>query len=38
MTAQRRNTEAHLIETTGTRLREMMPWITANRLVDREKN
>src|SRR6056297_2162755 len=38
MTAQRRNTEAHLIETTGARLREMMPWITANRLVDREKN
>ncbi len=38
MTAHRRNTEAHPIETTGARLREMMPWITANRLVDKEKN
>jgi len=28
----------HLIEKTGTRLRKMMPWITANALVDRRKN
>ncbi|MFK7956455.1 MAG: ketol-acid reductoisomerase [Lysobacterales bacterium] len=37
MTAQRRNNAAHLIEQVGGRLRDMMPWITANKLVDREK-
>ncbi|MEM1088821.1 MAG: ketol-acid reductoisomerase [Pseudomonadota bacterium] len=37
MTARRRNNAAHLIEQVGGRLRDMMPWITANKLVDREK-
>ncbi len=38
MTAYRRNNAAHAIETTGARLRAMMPWITANKLVDKSKN
>ncbi|MEO8224089.1 MAG: ketol-acid reductoisomerase, partial [Gammaproteobacteria bacterium] len=38
MTARRRLMAAHPIEQTGTRLRGMMPWITANALVDRSKN
>ncbi len=38
MTAYRRNNAAHQIETVGAKLREMMPWITANQLVDKEKN
>ncbi|MCL6271748.1 ketol-acid reductoisomerase [Sansalvadorimonas sp. 2012CJ34-2] len=38
MTAYRRNNAAHQIEQVGARLREMMPWITANKLVDKEKN
>ena len=38
MTAWRRNNADHLIEQTGERLRSMMPWITANKLVDKEKN
>lgn len=38
MTAYRRNNAAHPIETVGGQLREMMPWITANKLVDKEKN
>ena len=38
MTAYRRNNAAHPIETVGAKLREMMPWITANQLVDKEKN
>ncbi len=38
MTAYRRNNAAHPIEQVGARLREMMPWITANQLVDKEKN
>ncbi|WP_252178233.1 ketol-acid reductoisomerase [Endozoicomonas sp. 4G] len=38
MTAYRRNNAAHPIEKTGAKLREMMPWITANQLVDKEKN
>ncbi len=37
MTARRRNNAAHQIEQVGGKLREMMPWITANKLVDREK-
>ena len=36
--ATRRLNDAHPIEEVGTRLRGMMPWITANKLVDREKN
>ncbi len=38
MTARRRNMEAHLIETTGSRLRAMMPWIAAGKVIDKEKN
>jgi ketol-acid reductoisomerase len=38
MTANRRLNAAHPIETTGARLREMMPWIAANKLVDKDKN
>ena len=38
MTAWRRNNAAHPIEQTGSRLREMMPWITENALVDKDKN
>jgi ketol-acid reductoisomerase len=38
MTAWRRNNAAHEIEVVGGRLRSMMPWITANKLVDKEKN
>ncbi|MEO1574206.1 MAG: ketol-acid reductoisomerase [Pseudomonadota bacterium] len=38
MTANRRQNAAHPIETTGARLRAMMPWIAANKLVDKEKN
>ena len=38
MTAWRRNNAAHDIEQVGARLREMMPWITANKLVDKSKN
>jgi len=38
MTAWRRNNAAHEIEVVGGKLRSMMPWITANALVDKEKN
>ncbi len=38
MTAERRNLEAHPIEKTGKRLREMMPWIKANKIVNQEEN
>ncbi len=38
MTARRRNNAAHPIEQTGEKLRAMMPWITANALVDKDKN
>lgn len=38
MTANRRNNAAHQIEVVGGKLREMMPWITANALVDKSKN
>ncbi|GMR07972.1 MAG: ketol-acid reductoisomerase [Gammaproteobacteria bacterium] len=38
MTAMRRLNAAHPIEQVGTRLRSMMPWITANALVDKSKN
>jgi ketol-acid reductoisomerase len=38
MTAMRRLNAAHEIEQTGARLRAMMPWITANALVDKTKN
>jgi ketol-acid reductoisomerase len=38
MTANRRNNANHQIEVVGGKLREMMPWITANALVDKSKN
>ncbi|MFM8355042.1 MAG: ketol-acid reductoisomerase [Gammaproteobacteria bacterium] len=36
--AMRRISQAHPIEDVGARLRGMMPWIQAKRLVDRDKN
>jgi ketol-acid reductoisomerase len=38
MTARRRLTAAHPIETVGAQLRAMMPWIKKNQLVDQTKN
>lgn len=38
MTAYRRNNAAHPIEKVGADLRAMMPWITQNALVDKDKN
>lgn len=38
MTAYRRNNAEHPIEKVGAKLRAMMPWITANQLVDKSKN
>lgn len=38
MTAWRRNNAAHQIEVVGGKLRDMMPWITENALVDKDKN
>ncbi len=38
MTAWRRNNAAHEIEQVGERLRAMMPWLSANALVDKSKN
>lgn len=38
MTARRRNNAAHPIETTGAKLRAMMPWIGGNKIIDKEKN
>ncbi len=36
--ATRKVNDAHLIEETGVKLREMMPWISAGKLVDQERN
>jgi len=36
--ASRKRAAAHPIEKTGAELRAMMPWIGANKLVDKEKN
>ncbi len=36
--ASRKAAEAHPIEKTGAELRAMMPWISANKLVDKSKN
>jgi ketol-acid reductoisomerase len=36
--AMRRIGQAHPVETVGARLRDMMPWIKANRLVDQSRN
>jgi len=38
MTAERRNMANHQLEKTGKRLREMMPWIKANKIVNQDKN
>ena len=38
MTAMRRLNAAHQIEQVGGKLRDMMPWIKANALVDKSKN
>ena len=38
MTARRRNNAAHPIEIVGERLRGMMPWIGANKIVDKTRN
>ncbi|MBI5937441.1 MAG: ketol-acid reductoisomerase [Betaproteobacteria bacterium] len=38
MTARRRLTAEHPIEVVGEKLRDMMPWIKANKLVDKSKN
>ena len=38
MTARRRNMEEHQIEQIGSQLREMMPWIAANKIIDKGKN
>jgi len=38
MKAMRRLSQAHPIEQVGERLRDMMPWIRDNKLVDKSKN
>ena len=38
LTARRRLAAEHEIEEVGERLRGMMPWISANKLVDKDKN
>jgi ketol-acid reductoisomerase len=38
MKAARKRQAEHPIEKTGAQLRAMMPWITANKLVDKDKN
>jgi len=38
MTAKRRLNAEHPIEVTGAKLRAMMPWIAANKIVDQDKN
>jgi len=38
MNAERNNLKNHPIEKTGERLRAMMPWIKANKIVDQDKN
>ena len=36
--AIRRNNDAHQIEEVGAKLRAMMPWIEAGKMVDKAKN
>ena len=36
--AQRRLSQEHQIEAVGSQLRDMMPWIKANKIVDKDKN
>ena len=38
MNAERNNMKNTLIEKTGKKLRDMMPWITANKIIDQDKN
>jgi len=38
MTAERRAMQEHPIEKTGKKLREMMPWIAKNKIVNQEEN
>ena len=38
MNARRRNMAAHSIEQIGEKLRAMMPWIAANKIIDQEVN
>ena len=38
MTARRRQDAEHPIEQVGAKLREMMPWIQANKIIDQDKN
>ncbi|NLO16821.1 MAG: ketol-acid reductoisomerase [Arcobacter butzleri] len=38
MTAERANLYNHPLEVTGRKLRAMMPWINANKIVDQSKN
>ena len=38
MTARRRLMAEHEVEIVGAKLRDMMPWIKKNRLVDQSKN
>ena len=38
MNAERQNLKAHPVEVTGARLREMMPWIKANKIVKQNEN
>ena len=38
MNAERNNTEALKISQTGKKLREMMPWIAANKIIDQDAN
>ena len=36
--ASRRANDEHMIEETGAKLRGMMPWISAGKMVDKSKN
>ncbi|MBT9488804.1 MAG: ketol-acid reductoisomerase, partial [Rubrivivax sp.] len=38
LTSRRRITSEHSIEVVGEKLRAMMPWIKANKLVDKSRN
>jgi ketol-acid reductoisomerase len=38
LTSRRRLTAEHQIEVVGEKLRAMMPWIKANKLVDKSRN
>ncbi len=38
MNAERNNAKESLIEKTGENLREMMPWIKANKIINQDKN